>query len=402
MSAHARVSPSGADGWWTCAGKLNAEEGLPDNSSREAAEGTAAHQISNDCLTLGMEPYDFIGSMLKVEDWTFEWTDEDAEYMVPGLDQTRDFGGHFFGEHRVDLSPIYDIPDQFGTLDRAVVTDDLIVVSDLKWGRGIPVSPVANKQLQLYALGFWNDVACHLTKATDFLIIIDQPRCSGGGGEWRTTLDALLAFGEEARIRAHRTLDPNAPRTASEKGCMWCRRREAPGGCATYDEFVLDMLGMQFEDIDDNAAICAPPYLSTGMTPERRSYILEHKKMIEQWLELQHANCLDDALRGLPTPGRKAVEGRHPPRKWRDPEAADGALLFSQAFGLIGNRFTQKLKSPTQVEKEIGKDTFTSSFGKLVDAGTPKPILVPEADARPALLSVDQKFEDMHEECDNG
>jgi hypothetical protein len=255
-TAHAKLSPSGASIWMNCAGSINAQEGLPDETSEFAAEGTRAHDISDLCLTLGLDPYDFIGDTAEVEGFKFEWTEEDADYLALGIDQVRAFGGQFFGEHRVDLSPWLG-PDQFGTLDRAIILPDgLMVIIDLKFGRGIPVSPIENKQLMLYALGFWY-AHCRETHAdpdTRILIIIDQPRCSGGGGEWYTTLAELLAFGEEARAAAERTRDPNAPRTAGDH-CLWCLRRQAPGGCANFDEFAVDAARQQFDDIDVSVAI---------------------------------------------------------------------------------------------------------------------------------------------------
>jgi hypothetical protein len=102
--------------------------------------------------------YDYIGQRVKVSDWTFEWTLDDADLLQPGLDWIREKAGQFFGEHRVDVSQ-WTIPYQHGTLDRAIIVEIdgvwWVIINDLKWGRGIPVSPVRNKQLALYALGFW-------------------------------------------------------------------------------------------------------------------------------------------------------------------------------------------------------------------------------------------------------
>jgi len=323
MSAHAKLGPSGADGWFTCAGKIAAEEGLPDDTSEAAAEGTFAHQISEECLAFGLDPYDFVGHRLVVDGYSFEWTADDADALALGIDQIRAFPGTFYGEQRVDLSHWLG-EGQFGTLDRAVISPDLIVLGDLKWGRGIPVSPVDNKQLKLYALGLWRAHAAetHTDPATKFLFIIDQPRCSGGGGEWSTTLRELLEFGEEARVAAERTRDPNAPRTASEKGCMFCRRRNAPGGCSTYDEFMLDLIGTKFEELDVDIAVAAPPFLPIGMTPERRGHVVRHRKLIENWLDTLHDIHLDETIRGRPAGGLKAVEGRKSPDKWFDASAA--------------------------------------------------------------------------------
>lgn len=385
--AHARLGPSGADRWMVCAGAPNAEEGLPDDESEFAAEGTMAHEVSDLCLTLGFEPFDFVGHTFHVGEYTFEWDDDHAEALLPGIEWTRAQPGQFFGEHRVDLSRWLG-EGQFGTLDRGIVAPDLITVADLKFGRGIPVSPVRNRQLMLYALGFWWNVARHLTQATNFLIVIDQPRCAGGGGEWRVTLDELLAFGEEAMVAAERTLDPNAPRTADEKACTFCKRRKAPGGCETYDAFNLDLLGMQFEDLDGDGE----PDLPRQMTPERRAWLIRHTKMIEGWLEQHHADHLADALAGKPSGGLKAVAGRANPSKWRDKEAAEAAVT-----PILGDRsFTKKLITPTQAGKLIPSEDFSRIVEPHVQRGEKKPVLVPEDDARPALLTADQ-FDDITE-----
>ena len=395
----------------TCPGYPNAVEGLEDPTSEYAAEGTAAHAISDDCLALGLNADDFIGSKLTVNErdedgnvtqsFTFEWTEEDAEQLQYGLDEIRAFEGEFFGEHRVDLSEVYGVEGQFGTLDRGVVGKDLIVVGDLKWGRGIPVSPVENKQLMIYALGFWHNIARHRTKAKDFLFIIDQPRCPGGGGHWRCTLDDLLAFREKLREAAPKTLDPNAPRIASEKGCFWCRRRHQPptepgavSGCKTYDEFVLDAIGSKFDDIDEGRMFGEhiPLAQYDEMAANRRTYIVKNRKMIEKWLEGLHAAVIQDGLNGEEIPGLKVVDGRRGRRTWVDEKKADAFL--AQQLG--EDRFTIKLKSVAQAVKSMPPDRrhLLADSSDLFIEGTPKPVLVDEKDARPAKKTVDEKFDD--------
>lgn len=391
MTAHAKLSPSSADRWMVCAGSVAAEEGLPDETNELAAEGTFAHMISEDCLALGLDPYDFIGHRARIEGFSFEWDEDDADKLAFGIAQIRAFEGEFYGEHRVDLSKWLG-PDQFGTLDRAVVGPELIVIGDLKWGRGIPVSPIENRQLSLYALGFWWNVARHVSKATEFLIIIDQPRCSSGGGEWRTTLEELLKFADEATAAAARTLDPAAERTASAKGCTFCKRREAPGGCPTFDAFMLEVLGKEFDDLDDEILIGGPMELPVVITPERRSYILDNRKLVEAWLDRLYAQALDDALHGRPCGGKKAVDGRKSPDKWKDLDKADAALVPQFGEG----RFNHKLKTPTQVLKELKLKDFPDELEELVERGQRKAALVSERDARPALLiNLEQMFDDL-------
>ena len=387
MTAHAKLSPSSASGWMTCPDYVNANAGLPDDTSEAAAEGTMAHEISDLCLTMGFEPWDFIDQTFKVEGFTFTWTDDDADLLAPGIEYTRAFGGVFHGEHRVDLS-FWLGEGQFGTLDRGIILPDEIVIIDLKWGRGIPVSPVRNKQLRIYALGFWHRY-CRDTHGpeTRVRIIIDQPRCAGGGGEWVTTVAELLEFGEEARAAAERTRMPNPPRVASAEGCMWCRAKNYAPGCKVYEEFNLALVSSKFDDLDDDEPP-ALPYASE-ITPERRAFILRHRSMFEDWLERLDGQALDDALAGRDCGGLKAVEGRKSPDKWADPVKADEALqpIFGEA------RFTKKLITPTQAGK-AAKKKGVSLDEELIVRGTKKPILVPMEDERPPVLTAQQKFDE--------
>lgn len=425
-SAHSKRSPSAANGWLNCLGYIQANDGIFDGGSEPAAEGTVAHEISDFCFTLDMTPHDFIGQITRypyverIRDpktgdwiyrngvWVFEWEEDDADLLFGGIDRIRQAGGQFFGEHKVNLTEWLG-PDQFGTLDRGIILqpgaklgdkvypNGLIWIDDLKWGRGVPVSPIKNWQLMLYALGFWWNIARHITNATDILISIDQPRCPGGGGEWMTTLDELLKFGDWVKSRvaeADSYQDP--PRTATEKGCFWCKARlHENGGCSTFDEYQLALVSAKFDDIDeaiedDNRLITLP----ASMTPERRAYIIRHKAQFVKWMEDLHANHVTDCRAGLPGGGLKLVEGRKSPDKWRDKEQATAALE-----PLIGEkRFNIKLITPTQCRKIINKDQ-AETVRELIIEGDRKPALVPIEDERPALPTAQDKFD---EEADEG
>jgi hypothetical protein len=180
--AHAKLSPSSAEGWSTCLDYVFANEGLPDEDSEPAAEGTVAHGFSDACFSFGVDPYDFVGTTTEYKGFSFEWTEDDADLLYPGIERIRALPGTFYGEHRVSLLKWLG-PDQFGTLDRGVVSDDLITISDLKWGRGVPVSPIRNKQLMLYALGFWWNVARHVSKATASTLTSRAARAAAVSGE---------------------------------------------------------------------------------------------------------------------------------------------------------------------------------------------------------------------------
>jgi hypothetical protein len=358
-----------------CPGYVRAIAGLPDETSKPAAEGTAAHHVSESCLALGMDAHDFIGKEITVEGFTFEWTETDADLLQYGIDAVRALGGEFYGERRVDLSRWLG-PDQFGTLDRAVLTDELIVINDLKWGR-VPVSPVRNPQLALYALGFWWEIARHKTDCRNFKLAIDQPRSAGGGGEWDVTLDELLAFGESSGAAAQASRMPNAPLIAGS-WCRYCPAAKQKGGCRALDAFNLEVLGIAPDTLDAGEV---PAPLEEVLTPERRGFLLLFRPQLKAWLDKIDEDALTDALAGYKIPLMKPVMGRRPARKWKDDETAEQKLCDE----LGDEAIERKVKTPAKIEKMLGKTEFADRFDSLVDLGEAKPILVPDDDARPEL-----------------
>jgi hypothetical protein len=383
---HAENSPSSSEAWSTCADYINANRGLPDETSWQAAEGTMAHTISEECLQNGQDAADFIGQTFTVGQFSFTWTEDDAMLLQHGIDETRATPGKFFGEHRVDLTEWlgYDTlgRPQGGTLDRGILSPDCVVISDLKWGRGVPVRPHANKQLQLYALGFGREHGI-TDPATPFVLRIDQPRNMSGGGEWRTTWGELLEFGTWIRERADATRAPNPPRTASNSACMWCRRKIAKGSCATFETYIMDLLGMELEDLDPPAVLTLPE----GLTPARRRTLIEHSKMITTWLDQMEEAALADALAGADAGGLKPVYGRKSPDAWLDGKAAEVVV-----GGILGARtFNQRLITPTQCAKQIPEDSFDRLLIEpLIKRGERKPVLAPPEDERPPIVTAKQ------------
>lgn len=392
MSEHSVLGPSAAEAWWNCPDYPNAVRGLEGKESKASAEGTAAHQISDECLSLGMDPVDFVGQYVKVGQWTFEVDDDMAAFLTPGIDRIREFEGRFFGEQRVNISR-WTVPGQFGTLDRAVAGRKLIVIGDLKYGYD-PVPAVENKQAMLYGLGFWRDVARHITDAKEFLIVIDQPRNPKGGGEWRVGLDELLAFGEEAKSRAQQHTARRPKRIATEKGCKWCPKKDyVNGGCAAYDKMRFDSLGIEFDDLDEAVATGKKlkPRRIDGLTVEEQVAVWRSASDIKKWLDTISASLHNEATLGFAAPGTKLVAGRRGAAKYLDPHKAERFLVRK----LRDEAFTKKLISPAQAKK-LFKGEDARAFWNLVERGEPKPILVDANDARPAL-EIGDMFDDLTE-----
>lgn len=374
----------------TAEGKIN-----PRASSGAADEGTAAHQVRADCLEIGLDAYDFIGTSLKINGVDYPCDDTMADHLQVGIDWIREQSGQVIVERRVDLS--HWMPGQFGTLDTAIINRPArkATTNDLKYGAGVPVSPENNKQLMIYSLGVVDNF--DLWDVIDtFDIIIDQPR-AGGLKFWSVSMADLLVFGEEVREAAKRTEDPDAPLVASEDGCKWCPVKDTDSGCPAYNRWQLDNLGSAFDDLPDLDAEPVFPH-PDAITPERRYYIVKHAHLATRWLADLHERSIDAARLGRPDPGSKLVAGQRGNRYFTDKAAAEAILvpaLGDEAFSksLIGIPDAEKQLAPTK--RKPGDPDAWAKLSALIDQKEGKPILVPADDPRPPLASLKDEFDDL-------
>jgi len=361
-----------------CPGAPLMEDRFPDETSEFASEGTAAHDVRERCLTQGKNVEEFVGEWIEADEMFFEVTPQWVTWLQPGIDRIREERGAWSIEYRVEMDPW--IEGGFGTLDAGGVAPDLITIDDLKFGRGVVVDAEHNSQLMIYALGFWMNYARHHTKATRFLLRIDQPRVPGQGSEWYTTLDELLRFAEQVAAAAVATLDPDAPLNPTPKGCMFCRAARN-ASCPTLDLFVLQLLTLAPTDLD--ASRRKEPTLTAidTLSPERRSYLLAHRSLITNWVNNLQSAAVHDAIHGLPVPGFKAV-GTQGDRAWVNAEQAEEFWKAKMPANAI---YSQKLKGPAQMEQVAGTRTWKVAQD-LIHRPEGRPTLVPESDKRDALV----------------
>ncbi len=410
---HSERSPSTAHRWRLCRGSVEEERGLPDDVGEDAIQGTVFHDFAGDCLEVGIDPFHFVGDRMWVDDAEDyrEFTQEMANKMIPGLDLVWAMadvpGAKLYVEQRVNLKNWVG-PGESGTAD-AFIIDTLnwkLVCFDWKWGAGVPVSPEWNDQAMLYTLGVWDTFAedpfreaadGRNIKDIEVVVIIEQPRAPGGGGIWTTTLGSLFAEGRRIRQDADETLLPGQPRTPGEKQCKFCKAARH-NTCEARAQFIADMMGVMLDDLELDLAVGADLELldRKALTPEQRSQILLHQKLITDWLKQLHEEAMQDAERGAPTPGLKRVAGRASARKWRDEKRAE--IMLGHDFG--DDAWTKKLRSPTQIEDEVGKKEYRERYESNVLVGESKPILVPETDPRDALLSDDALLDELWDEPD--
>lgn len=419
--SHSERGPSTAHRWRCCPGSVRLSRGLPNTAGIEAAHGTVFHEFAAMCLEFDLDPQEFVGEPLTVEPFgKLRFDQAMADHMLFGLDLFRSFmnapGAVTLIEKRVSLKEWIG-PGEFGTADFAVidVANNRIVCGDWKYGAGVPVHPENNDQAILYVLGVWSDYAremfrCHILEThgdmaldapweddIEVLVIIEQPRAEGGGGVWRTTMGHILSVGERIKHDAAMTEREDAPVVPGIKQCQFCPAAKH-NTCKTRARFLLDLAGVDFDDLASDFAVLAEPEIppASAFTPEERSQLLLHRSMFEKLFDDLHAAAYKDAEMGRPVPGMKLVLGRTPARKWKDEDKAE--IILVEQFG--EDAHVKKLLSPAQVEEKIGKRAFKDRFGKAVAYGEAKAILVPDTDKREAVRSILSDFDGLHDDDD--
>lgn len=247
MSAHARVSMSGLARTIACPASLKEQESYPDEVNEHAAWGTASHEVAEQCLTLGLEPHDFEGQVVKADGFEFPVDDDFidctnfyVETIRERVDNLEDGAEHHVEAHvRVDDT-------SWGTADHVVVGQAYIEITDLKTGYNI-VEP-DSVQLKGYGYAAWLSLS---NMRRDQIVHIGtrivQPRAPHPKGsvreEWYSPEELHQWWWGEVRPKIEEALG-DTPSFQAGDHCRYCR---AQAGCSAFQEYTR----MQNQSITD-------------------------------------------------------------------------------------------------------------------------------------------------------
>lgn len=381
MAEHALLSASSAERWINCTPSARLNEALPDTSSVYAAEGTLAHTIGELMLQLkifhqGSPNVDILRQMAELSNHELYYEgmkDEVEDYVNYVIEQyhaaiakTKD--AVIFLEEKLDYSKY--VPEGFGTGDCIIIADGEMEIIDLKFGKGVEVSPVNNPQLMLYALGAYERYG-FIYGIDKITMTIAQVRLNNISSS-TVSVDMLEEWAESKVKPAAEIAFKGKGDTVPGPWCGFCKVRNT---CKARANMYLNY---------------HPPEDPNLMNSEDLAKILAIVDDMAKWAKEVKDYALEEALKGNKIPGFKLVEGRSN-RTITDEEAL-AQLLISKGYTEDKIYKPKALEGITNLEKVIGKKKFTELAGKLVIKPVGKPTLVTIDDKRPELNSADDDF----------
>ena len=405
--AHAILSPSGAEKWMNCPGSVVLEQEHPESeSSVYADEGTAAHHLLAYCIDRRADPKSLIGRLILVDHgkamWAnvrdpdtntrrfFEVSGDMAGHVEAALDVIHSYVGPegasiIDSEQRLPISHLTGEIDAYGTADVVVLSGGALHVFDLKYGKGVFVNAVENKQLRIYALAAL-EVYETFEEIHTVISVVLQPRMDNYSNEI-LTVEELREFGELVKIKATVVRQQLYDTTNGKTDLVlfpgehchdsFCKARAE---CPALKEHAIRTAEEAIRAIDDNVA------------NEELGVIAAMIPLAQKYFDQVQAKVTAEVLAGREVPGFKAVYGREGNREW-----GDESLVEELAMRLkIDEVYETKLLSPTKLLKLPLQKDILESFEGLVVRKPASLTVVPESDKRPAVVvAPENDFENL-------
>lgn len=387
--AHAILSASGAHRWMACTPSAMQEKDIPDQTSEFALEGTAAHELSEFYLLHEIGEISQMARTRRINKFKREngyYSQEMTDYVEKYVDivvekineaKARSSDAVVLLEQRLDFSEY--VPEGFGTGDVVIISDGILEVIDLKYGKGVAVSAEDNPQLRLYGIGAYSQYDMLYDIDTVSMTIV-QPRLDSISTETLEARKLVEWANNEVKPKAQLAWDGEGEFVPGEH-CRFCKIKST---CRARADENLKLAQYEFAEPEEIA--------SAELGLNEIGQILFKAAELEKWVKDIKKYAQDQAVNhGTKVPGWKVVEGRSN-RRYADPDAVLEKLKPGYELDRIAPR---KLLGITAMEREIGKKIFASTLDGLVVKPTGRPTLVPETDKRPELNSTAAAQEDF-------
>ena len=375
---HAVLSASSSHRWLNCNPSARLEQEFEDRETEAAAEGTAAHALAEHKLRKALKMRSSRPQSQFDSDEMEEHTDSYIEFVLEQLERAKQYctDPMILIEQKLDFSCY--VPDGFGTGDCLIVADKTLHIIDFKYGLGVLVDAYENPQMMLYALGALRifDSLYDIEKVS---MSIFQPRRENVS-TWSIPVTELKQWADE-------TLKPKAELAYAGKGeyvpGAWCQFCKAAVKCRARADARMELAKYEF---------ALPPLLTDAEIED----ILGKLDDLTKWANEIIAYAQDAAINhGKHWTGFKVVESKTN-RKYTD----EAAVIEAANAAGYHDIYKKSLISITEMEKLMGKKTFSEILGEYVKKPQGKPTLVPASDKRPANITTgaNNDFNEITEE----
>lgn len=377
-SKHALLGPSSSARWIACPPSAKLTEFMPNESSVYAEEGTKAHYLCEQVLRQAIPRWEAGTAhgylpLPNADDYPTEMQNAAKVYteFIYGLYTGFPPQGPVTVCIEQQVKMTRWVPGCFGTCDCCLIGSGILHVVDFKYGMGVPVSPVENTQMMLYALG-----ALELFRYTDDILTVRmsivQPRIQSEPETWAISAEELLDWAETTlKPAAKLAWEGKGDLNPGEKQCRWCKAK--PQCRAWKDKYgpLADFVCHTDPGAND-PRLLTPEELGDWLAEAQG--IAEYTKCLQEYVQ-QQLQC------GTDIPGWKLVEGRST-RRFTDQDAAFKAIEDTGVSEAM--LYERQPISLTAAEKLLGKKHFAEVCGTWVDKPRGKPTLAPASDPRPA------------------
>lgn len=362
-SEHSEFSPSGGDKWMACPFSIKASKPIPEETSKYAAEGTLAHTVVEDYFHHKYYEMPKTNELMMANDEMMEsaqtWHDVLSAWLTSGhLGKILWFGL----EKGI---PIYPEESCFGTADAVIVGTEGCAIIDFKYGKGRAVG-ARSTQLMLYLLGVYR----HLSNVPEnylFHAVISQPRIDPVPKHAEYTKEEMDEFAPKV-WDAIQTSKRDDLKPVEGSHCFWCKARRTNDPalkCPAIKEKALKVANENF-DLFLTDMSHAP---EAAVNPKRDAALRKVMALLPLMQEI--AKSAEEEFQFRIERGEK-IEGiiladKTGRREWAlegDALAAQIKKVHPDVDPCVVVPATTKMKTISQVEKEVGKKNFDQSLTK--------------------------------------
>ena len=384
---HSNLPPSSAHRWLVCTLSPQMEEPFPSTTSEAAEQGTAAHSMAE------MKVKAMLGEVVAREPTEFDddemedLTDNYRTFILEQIQEAKKITDDplIMVEQKLSFEDI--IPGGFGTADLIIATPKKLWITDLKYGKGVPVyvSKGLNPQLCIYAYGAYSNFRFLFPDVESVIMTIYQPRISNIDS-FEISIKELVEWAETyVKPRAIEAAGPGGVLVPGDH-CKFCRAKAV---CKARAEEALKLAQERFTTVTGSYATSQgemPMYTFKSpatLSQDEIEDVLPILNRVQDWITAVFTYVADEAIsHGRQWKGYKVVEGRAT-RKYVSEKMVEEACKKAG----YTNIYEQSLLPLTKLEKKLSKPVFKELLEDkgLVVKAKGKLTLTEESDPREAV-----------------